>query len=90
MWCVVLRSNKKADTYLYLPESAEFDDLPENLKVLFKSYEQVMKLYLKEDKKLARITGAELIKHLQEPGYYLQLPPVTENLLKQHAANNKE
>lgn len=90
MWCIVLRSKKRADTYLYLPENAEFEELPEELQALFSSYEQAMKLWLTEDKKLARMKGKELMSHLQEPGYYLQLPPTTVDLLKSHRASLKE
>ncbi|RUO40572.1 hypothetical protein CWE15_07455 [Aliidiomarina taiwanensis] len=75
MLCTVLKSTKKPDTYLYLPKDADFDALPESLQVLFTPQQTAMTLHITAEKKLARLSGAELLEHLAEPGYYLQLPP---------------
>ncbi len=75
MLCVILKSSKKADTYLYLPKDADFDTLPETLQKLFTPQQTVMTLFVKPDKKLARFTGAELLQYFEDPGYYVQLPP---------------
>ncbi|MCO4320179.1 YcgL domain-containing protein [Aliidiomarina quisquiliarum] len=79
--CVVLRSPKKADTYLYLPKDADFDALPEALQTLFTPQHIAMNLLVKPERKYARLTGAELLAHFNEPGYFLQLPPAHDSLL---------
>jgi len=73
--CVVLRADKKEDTDLYLPKDSDFETLPEVLQKLFTPQQTAMTLLVKPEKKYARLSGAELLEHLNEPGYYLQLPP---------------
>ena|SRR5690554_1931726 len=75
MLCTVLKSTKKPDTYLYLPKDADFDSLPDTLQQLFTPQQTAMTLHVSPEKKLARFTGEELLAHLDDPGYYLQLPP---------------
>ncbi|CUS48594.1 MAG: hypothetical protein HLUCCO02_00910 [Idiomarinaceae bacterium HL-53] len=90
MWCIVLRSKKKPDTYLYLKENTSLQDLPESLQMLFTPHEQAMKLWLKPEQKLARLSGQALMKHLDEPGYYLQLPPAHQDILNPRVHSNEE
>lgn len=78
----VLRSPKKADTYLYLPLKAEIDELPEVLQGLFKPEQLVTKLSITPERQLARISGVKLLEHLNTEGYYLQVPPPVVSLLK--------
>lgn len=87
MLCTVLKSTKKPDTYLYLPKDAVFDDLPESLQLLFTPQQTAMTLHVTTEKKLARFTGAELLEHLTDPGYYLQLPPAHDAPLPTAAPN---
>ncbi|MCC5855434.1 MAG: YcgL domain-containing protein [Idiomarina sp.] len=79
MLCVVLKSTRKMDTYLYLPKDGDFEALPDELKTLFTPHEVAMTLYIKPGKKLARMTGAELLERLSDTGYYLQLPPAHDH-----------
>ncbi|HLV47520.1 MAG TPA: YcgL domain-containing protein [Aliidiomarina sp.] len=81
MLCVVLKSSKKADTYLYLPKDADFEALPETLQNLFTPQQTAMTLFIKPEKKMARFTGAELLQYFAEPGYYVQLPPAHDTPL---------
>lgn len=78
----VLRSPKKADTYLYLPLTATVDELPEPLQPLFSPEIVVTKLNISAERNLASITGVKLLEHLDTDGYYLQIPPPVESLLK--------
>lgn len=88
MLCIVLRSHKKADTYLYKAKDTPFEELPETLQQLFTPHTQVMTLPLKGHRKLARLTVEELKQHIDSEGFYLQLPATTEDLLKAHKAQH--
>ncbi|SHG81292.1 YcgL domain-containing protein [Ferrimonas marina] len=84
MICSVYKSSKKADTYLYINKRDDFSQVPEALMTLFGTPQFVMLLPIV---KLQQLAGADLDKvkqSLVDPGYYLQIPPPTENLLKQH------
>lgn len=75
MNCVVFRSSRKNYTYLYLRAGLEFDDLPMALRGAFGQPEFVMELELSPERKLASENALEVLEHLRENGFYLQLPP---------------
>ncbi|WP_404399712.1 YcgL domain-containing protein [Idiomarina seosinensis] len=78
MLCEVYRSGKRMDTYLYLPMGAEYQELPDQLQQQFGPASKVLTINLSERSQLARITSQALIEHLNDTGYYLQLPPKQE------------
>ncbi|MGQ4276150.1 YcgL domain-containing protein [Pseudidiomarina sp. E22-M8] len=86
MLCAVYRSPKRVDTYLYMVHPADFSVLPESLAKSFGQPQHVMTLALTEERKLARLSVAELKEHLQDAGYYLQIPPPPQSLLKKELA----
>lgn len=73
--CLVYRSEKKAETYLYLPIGMTFTDLPESLQQTFGDPLLVMRLDVKADSKLAQADPGQVLRALDEQGYFLQLPP---------------
>ncbi len=73
--CTVYRSIKKDLTYLFLSEDCTLEDLPEPLRILFAGAEIAMELDLAQHEKLAQANIESVKKHLQDPGYHLQLPP---------------
>jgi len=73
--CDVYRSDKKAETYLYLSHDLVFEDLPAELQEKFGAPSFVMHLELTPDRSLARADVREVMQSLEDPGYYLQLPP---------------
>ena len=73
--CAVYRSDRKAETYLYLAGGLALDDLPEALRGAFGEPVFVMSLALTPERRLARVDAREVIAALRDPGYYLQLPP---------------
>jgi uncharacterized protein YcgL (UPF0745 family) len=73
--CKVYRSDKKAETYLYLAADSEFIDLPADLQQRFGEPAFVMNLDLSAELKLARVDVEKVLQSLQENGYFLQLPP---------------
>ncbi|PTC01117.1 hypothetical protein C9975_03880 [Thalassospira xiamenensis] len=81
MLCTVYKSLRKPDTYLYLKHGQDFSELPDGLLGSFGTPQQVMILNLAKHQKLAQLDVVTLRKHLEDPGYYLQIPPPVENLL---------
>lgn len=75
MICHIYRSERKADTYLFVPEKDVFDDVPEQLKKLVGELTYVMELELNKDRKLVQADVEEVRRLLEESGYFLQLPP---------------
>ena len=73
--CKVYRSDKKTETYLYLADDMEFDDLPAQLRERFGLPAFVLRLELSTDRNLARVDVVKVLESLAEYGFYLQLPP---------------
>ena len=73
--CKVYRSDKKAETYLYLADGIEFNDLPTELQERFGEPAFVLRLELSTDRNLARVDVTKVLESLAEYGFYLQLPP---------------
>ena len=74
----------KADTYLYIERRNDFSRVPDKLLETFGTPIFVMVINLATKQKLALADKAKVVAHLNEQGFYLQIPPPTENLLKQH------
>lgn len=73
--CKVYRSEKRAETYLYLADNLPLDELPAELLDQFGEATFVLNLELSTDRKLARVDVEKVLEGLAESGYYLQLPP---------------
>lgn len=73
--CLVYRSDKKAETYLYLPVGTTYSDLPEPLQLTFGEPSLVMRLDIEADMKLAQADPVQVLRAIDELGYFLQLPP---------------
>lgn len=75
MHCAIYKSNKKADTYLYIEREDDFSRVPDSLLRLLGNMELVIALDLTPDRQLAQADAGDVRKQLHETGYYLQLPP---------------
>jgi uncharacterized protein YcgL (UPF0745 family) len=84
MFCVIYRSTKRDQTYLYVEKRDDFSRVPEELMKGFGAPQLAMLLPLDGRKKLVNADLDKVKTALKEQGYYLQLPPPPENLLKQH------
>ena len=73
--CKIYRSGRKAETYLYLRHDLDFSDLPGELQASFGEPAFVMQLALTPARKLSRVDTARVIQALEDPGFFLQLPP---------------
>ncbi|EKS7195783.1 TPA: YcgL domain-containing protein [Enterobacter ludwigii] len=88
MFCVIYRSTSRDQTYLYVEKKDDFSRVPEELMKNFGRPQLAMLLPLDGRKKLVNADLEKVKIALAEQGYYLQLPPPPENLLKQHLEVN--
>ena len=72
---VVYRSRKRADTYVYLPAGAEYDDLPDAFRDHFGEATAFLQFELHADRFLAQADASAVLKAIEDQGFYLQLPP---------------
>ncbi|AUU85909.1 MULTISPECIES: YcgL domain-containing protein [Leclercia] len=84
MFCVIYRSTQRDQTYLYVEKKDDFSRVPEALMKSFGKPQLVMLMPLDGRKQLKNADLEKVKSALAEQGYYLQLPPPQENLLKQH------
>lgn len=89
MLCVIYRSPKRDQTYLYVEKKDDFSRVPEELLKGFGKPQLAMLLPLDGSKKLVNADLAKVKAALEAQGYYLQLPPPPESLLKMHLENSK-
>ena len=86
MFCVISRSTKREQTYLYVEKKDDFSRVPDELMYSFGTPKLAMILPLDGRKKLIHADLDKVKQALADQGYYLQLPPPSENLLKKHLA----
>ncbi|MBI3311845.1 MAG: YcgL domain-containing protein, partial [Serratia liquefaciens] len=84
MLCVIYRSAKRDQTYLYVEKKDDFSRVPEDLMKSFGTPQLAMVLSLDGREKLASADIEKVKEALKEEGFYLQVPPPLENLLSQH------
>ena len=84
MLCAIYKSKKREGMYLYVAKRDYFDEVPETLRQVFGTPIFVMLFNLKGNKSLVQADNQEVLKHIEEHGYYLQMPKQEENLLEQY------
>ena len=90
MLCVIYRSSKRDQTYLYVEKKDDFSRVPEDLMKSFGPPQLAMVLSLEGREKLASADIEKVKEALKEEGFYLQVPPPLENLLNQHLSGDKK
>ena len=75
MQCVIYKGRRKAETYLYVKQADDVSRVPETLLQLLGELHKVMDLTLSRDKPLANADIDEVMRLLDEQGYFLQMPP---------------
>ena len=78
MLCFVYKSLKKSDTYLFVKDKDDFQEVPAALQQMLGRLEFIMEVDLAKRKKLAQADCEQVRQQLQQQGFYLQLPPTTE------------
>ncbi|APZ44351.1 YcgL domain-containing protein [Acidihalobacter ferrooxydans] len=81
MKCFVYRSERRADTYLYLPRADDFSTVPEALMRVFGKASLALEFELTPARKLAQAEPRQVMESLREQGFYLQMPPANETLI---------
>ena len=77
----IYKSPKKDEMYLYVDKKQVLKDLPDALLALFGSPQHVFDLILTPEKKLARAESVAVLEKIEEQGFYLQMPPATDDHL---------
>ncbi|MCK5917974.1 MAG: YcgL domain-containing protein [Cocleimonas sp.] len=75
MSCFVYRSKRNNEMYLYLPEREQFEKVPESLLKLVGDVEFSFEFILNTERKLLRYESTEVMRNLQDNGFFLQMPP---------------
>ena len=75
MKCVVYKSSRKPDVYLYIQREGDFSQVPKSLLGLMGPPQLVISIDLTADSTLAQATVKEVLEQLRDRGFYLQLPP---------------
>jgi len=89
MLCVIYKSPKKAQTYLFVKTRDDFSAVPAALMKTFGTPQLVTLINLATKDKLGMADLEKVKANLNEQGFYLQLPPPQEDLLKEHKAAMK-
>ena len=87
--CAVYKSSKKQETYLFVEKRDDFSRVPDALLDTFGAPLFVMMVVFNEKLSLALADKQKVIQALQQQGYYLQMPPPQENLLKVHLSEQQ-
>lgn len=90
MLCAIYKSAKKEQTYLFVKTRDDFSSVPEALMLTFGTPTLVTLINLATKTKLGLADLAKVKANLHEQGYYLQLPPPKEDLLKQYKLDMRE
>lgn len=88
MLYAVYKSPRKAQTFLYIEKRDDFSPVPKTLLETFGKPELVMLLPLHK-RELANADSAKVMENIRQQGYYLQIPPPEEDLLKTFVKENK-
>jgi uncharacterized protein YcgL (UPF0745 family) len=86
MLCAIYKSARKAQTYLFVNKRDDFSSVPDGLMKTFGTPNLVTLINLDTKEKLAMADLEKVKSNLIEKGFYLQLPPPQEDLLKEHKA----
>ena len=90
--CQIYRSPKEEGMYLYVKKEEGLTKVPDELLALFGKPQPAMVLLLKAEKKLARVSVEKVLENLVSQGFYLQLPPRSEEdseMMQMRAQNSK-
>ena len=78
----IFKSNKTAETYLYVDYKKGLKVVPEELLSNFGQTQSVMIIPLSKDKSLARVDVNKVLQAIDKIGYFLQMPPQANALVE--------
>lgn len=79
MQCVVYKSLKRFDYFLFVKKEDELTRLPDGLRQMLGVLEKVMDLDLHHNRNLAQADVPTVMRQIEERGYYLQMPPQSDS-----------
>ena len=88
--CKIFRSKRHEGMYLYVDAEEGLERVPEDLLQRFGLPVEAMTLLLTPEKRLARVDVNEVIRQLEDEGYYLQLPPSVSRDMQALAIRNSK
>lgn len=75
MECVVYRSERRPDTYVYVADASALARLPPELTRVLGKLTEALRFELTPERKLAREDATRVLANLQQMGYHVQFPP---------------
>ncbi len=75
MQCVIYKSLRQFDYYLFIKKDEGLDRVPDALKTLLGNLEKVTEVKLHTLRKLAQADVIEVMAQIEAEGYFLQMPP---------------
>jgi uncharacterized protein YcgL (UPF0745 family) len=75
MQCFIYKSLRKDELYVYLRNKDDFSVLPKALLDSIGTPVFVMTLELTPERTLARADSTQVVKQLEERGFFVQMPP---------------
>lgn len=80
MQAYVYKSQRKADTYLYLAARDDFQRIPESLRTPLGELAFVLEVELTPGRRLARGDADAVRQNLSTQGFHVQFPPAIHEL----------
>jgi uncharacterized protein YcgL (UPF0745 family) len=75
MHCIVYKSARRADAYVYVLDPETLKSLPAELAASLGALVEVLRFDLTPDRKLARVDAASVRANLASIGFHIQFPP---------------
>jgi uncharacterized protein len=77
MLCIVFRSERRPDTYVYVADPAALGKLPEALRSGLGKLAEVLRFELTAQRKLAREDARRVLDNIHSIGFHVQFPPAS-------------
>ena len=75
MLCIVYKSARRPETFVYVAEAEALTKLPAALQQGLGALNEVLRFELTAQRKLAREDARLVLQHLESIGYHVQFPP---------------
>jgi uncharacterized protein YcgL (UPF0745 family) len=86
--CDVYKSPNEDEMYIYVKKEEGLSKVPEALLEMFGKPQHVMTMLLTPEKKLGRAEASKVLDQLEDPGFYLQMPPPKDDEMRRINAHN--
>lgn len=88
--CTIYRSRKREGMYLYVDKAADIEPVPADLLKRLGTLELAMTLLLDPQRVLARVDVKQVLEAINEQGFFLQMPPQTDQAMRTIHENNSK